>query len=87
MYQSLEELEKGKHFSIVEINGAGSEPTHIYDPSHSLFFAWKELFRHITFMYEISVANHKLGFPYLSPTAGMKEYRMHLAQSRKIVQF
>jgi len=87
MYQSIADLEKGQHFSIVELNGAGSEPTHIYDPSHSIFFAWKELFRHINYMYQISVINHKKGVRYLRHKEGMKEYRMHLAQSRKIVRF
>jgi len=87
MYNSLEELEHGEQFSIVELNGAGSEPTHIYDPKHSLFFAWKELFRHITYMFEISVENHKAGLPYLEHKTGMKEYRMHLEQSKKIVNF
>ena len=61
MYNTLQELEQGKNFSIVELNGAASEPTHIYDPKHSLLFAWKELARHITFMYEISLLNHKKG--------------------------
>mgnify|MGYP003605153904 CR=1 FL=1 len=87
MYQSIEKLEDGINFSIVELNGAGSEPTHIYDPSHSLFFAWKELFRHIKYMHQISVINHQNGFPYLSRKEGMKEYRLHLAQSQKIVNF
>jgi hypothetical protein len=87
MYRSWEELERGKDFSIVEINGASSEPTHIYDPAHSLFFAWKELARHITYMYEISVANNKNGSPYLSHKEGMNEYRLHLQQSKKIVNF
>ncbi|MDI1304457.1 MAG: D-alanine--D-alanine ligase, partial [bacterium] len=87
MYNTLEELEQGKNFSIVELNGAASEPTHIYDPKHSLLFAWKELARHITFMYEISVLNHKKGSPYLSHKEGMKEYRLHLEQSTKIVNF
>lgn len=87
MYNSLKELERGENFSIVELNGAGSEPTHIYDPKHSLFFAWKELFRHITYMFEISVENHRRGFPYLEHKIGMKEYRMHLEQSKKIVNF
>jgi hypothetical protein len=87
MYQSWEELEKGQHFSIVELNGAASEPTHIYDPKHSVFFAWKELARHITYMYKISVENHKRGFPYLSHKAGMEQYRLHLEQSKKIVDF
>lgn len=87
MYNTWEELENGKNFSVVELNGAASEPTHIYDPSHSLFFAWKELARHITYMYEISVENHKKGFPYLAHKDGMKEYGMHLEQSKKITNF
>ena len=87
MYHSWEDLEEGKNFSIVELNGAASEPTHIYDPKHSLFFAWKELARHITFMYKISVANHQRGFPYLSHKVGMQQYRLHLEQSNKIVNF
>jgi len=87
MYHNWDEFEQGKNFSIVEINGAASEPTHIYDPKHSLFFAWKELARHITYMYQISVANHKRGFPYLNHKDGMKEYRLHLEQSSKIVNF
>jgi hypothetical protein len=87
MYNSLLELERGLNFAIVELNGAGSEPTHIYDPSHSLFFAWKELARHIMYMFEISVENHKKGFPYLAHKDGMKEYRMHLEQSKKITNF
>ena len=87
MYNTIEELEQGVNFLIVELNGASSEPTHIYDPKHSLFFAWKELARHITYMYEISAANHKNGAPYLLHKDGMKEYRMHLEQSNKIVNF
>jgi hypothetical protein len=87
MYNTFEELEKGKNFAVVELNGAASEPTHIYDPRHSLFFAWKELARHITYMYEISVENNKNGAPYLAHKAGMKEYRLHLEQSNKIVNF
>lgn len=87
MYHSWEDLEHGKNFSVVELNGAASEPTHIYDPKHSLFFAWKELARHISYMYQISVANHKRGFPYLSHKDGMKQYRLHLEQSNKIVNF
>jgi hypothetical protein len=76
----------GSHW-IVELNGAASEPTHIYDPKHSIFFAWNELARHITYMYEISVQNHKKGSPYLAHKEGMKEYRLHLEQSKKIVNF
>lgn len=87
MYNTWAELEQGKNFSIVELNGAASEPTHIYDPKHSLFFAWKELARHITYMFEISVANHKRGYNYLPHKIGMEQYNLHLEQSNKIVNF
>lgn len=87
MYRTLSELEQGKNFCIVELNGAASEPTHIYDPKHSLFFAWKELSRHIRYMYEISVANHNNGAPYLSYKTGMQEYRKHRQQCDKIYHF
>ncbi|MCI4442505.1 MAG: hypothetical protein JHC39_03270 [Lentimicrobium sp.] len=87
MYNTWEELERGENFSVVELNGAASEPTHIYDPKHSLLFAWKELARHITYMYEISVLNHKKGIPYLAHKEGVKEYKLHLEQSNKIVNF
>ena len=87
MYNNWIELEQGKNFSIIELNGAASEPTHIYDPKHSLFFAWKELSRHIKYMFEISQANHKNGHPYLSKKVGMEQYRLHLEQNKKIVNF
>lgn len=87
MYNTLEELESGENFLIVELNGAVSEPTHIYDPKHSLWFAWKELARHITYMYEISVANNQKGVAYLTPKVGINQYRLHLVQRNKIINF
>lgn len=87
MYNTLEELERGENFQIVELNGAASEPTHIYDPKHSVWFAWRELARHITYMYEISVENHKMGVPYLDYKVGMREYKSHVAQNNKIMNF
>ncbi|MEC4004544.1 D-alanine--D-alanine ligase [Flavobacterium sp. SUN052] len=87
MYHTWEELENGKNYSIVELNGSSSEPTHIYDPKHSIFFAWKELARHISYMHRISVENNKRGFDYLSHKEGMKEYKLHLSQFDKIVNF
>ena len=66
LYNSFEELSEGKNFSVIEINGAGGEATHIYDPGHSLIFAWKEITRHWGMLNEISMLNHKKGYSYLS---------------------
>lgn len=74
-YATFEDLCDGKNFSIIEINGAGSEPTHIYDPSHSIFYAWKEIIGHWKLLYQVSVANNKNGHPYLSYAAGKEMLR------------
>jgi hypothetical protein len=73
-----EELSEGKNFSIVELNGAGSEPTHIYDPKHSIFFAWKEIIRHWNILYKISRDNRKAS-PYMNFNSGIKMFRENFA--------
>ena len=56
-FESWELLEKGESFSIVELNGANSEPTHVYDPNHSYFFALNEFRKHWKLMAQISRKN------------------------------
>lgn len=63
---SFEDLSDGEKFSIIEINGAGSEPIHMYDSRHSIFFAWKEIIRHWKLLYEISKINNENGHSYMS---------------------
>lgn len=83
-YRSWEELKAGKHFSIIEVNGAGAEPTHIYDPKHSLFFAWKEIVRHWILLNRISRANRKRGHRYLSWNAGVEMMKLDKLISAKL---
>jgi hypothetical protein len=45
-FNTFEELENGINFSIIELNGAKSEPTHIYDPKYSFWHGQREIFRH-----------------------------------------
>lgn len=72
-YNSWEQLKQGKDFSIIELNGAGSEPTHIYDPKHSIFFAWKEIIRHWNILFRISRTNHQLlKKPYMNISDGLE---------------
>lgn len=87
MFNSFEELEKGLNFQIVEINGAISEPTHIYDPNHSLWFGWKELTRHFYYLYQISKHNKKNGAKYLSFKEGITEFKKHNTFYDSILKF
>jgi hypothetical protein len=85
-FNTWEELRDGKNFSVIELNGAGSEPTHMYDPKHSLFFAWKEIIRHWIILWRISRSNHKKGIPYLSRQQGMQMMRDNKTFEQKLEQ-
>jgi hypothetical protein len=77
-FLSWEALEKGEKFSIIELNGAASEPTHIYDPKHSIFFAWKEIKKHWDLLYKISRINaENKSIKLMSNSEGMKMLNEH----------
>jgi hypothetical protein len=85
-YNSMEKLKRGKDFSIIELNGAGAEPTHIYDPRHSIFFAWKEIIRHWNILEKISRMNHKRGYPYPRLKEGLAIFAKDKADSEKLAK-
>lgn len=60
---------------IMELNGCGAEPSHIYQPGFSIWSAWKTLFRHMNDLYEVSVQNSKRGTSYMSFGEGIKVYK------------
>ena len=86
-YNTFEELERGENFSIIELNGAGADPTHMFDPAHSIFFAWREIYRHWRVMADISIINHKNGTPYLTFREGREMFRQNKAHVRLLESF
>jgi hypothetical protein len=82
-YNNWDEMKQGRCFSIIEVNGAGSEPTHIYDPAHTIFFAWKEIIRHWIILNKISRQNHKLQkLPYMRFKDGMQMFKENAAYEK-----
>ncbi len=72
---SVEDLKRGENYSILEFNGCGAEPNHIYDCNMSLGAAYREILRHWKALYEISKYNHENGTPYWSFQKGRKFLR------------
>jgi hypothetical protein len=58
---SLEDFKQGRQFKIVELNGVTSEATHIYDPKHRLFDAYRVLRQQWRIAFEIGAANVERG--------------------------
>lgn len=61
-FSSVESLQQGKQFKIIEINGAGSEPIHIWDPATPLTHAYRELFRYQSTLFKIAEQNRRRGY-------------------------
>jgi len=80
---SVEDLKKGENFTILEFNGAGSIPNHIYTEKYTLIEGYKEILKHWHALYEISSYNHKAGLPYWG---FLKGYR-YLRNAKKHFRF
>lgn len=81
MCQSIAELKEGRNFSILEYNGCGAEPNHIYDSGYSLSGAYKEIMKHWAALYSISRYNVKQG---IRPWPVWKGLRYLLVASKQL---
>ncbi|MEQ9591725.1 MAG: hypothetical protein RLN86_03970 [Cyclobacteriaceae bacterium] len=72
--KSIKDLERGK-VMIMELNGCGAEPSHIYHPGASIIKAVRDLFVHWRTIYQISKTNHKRGVAYLPFSDGVKIFK------------
>lgn len=77
-FANWEDFKKGEQFAVIELNGAASEPTHMYDPKHSIFFAWKEIKKHWDILYKISKYNASTkSIKLMSTSEGLNMLRVH----------
>lgn len=60
-FRDIEALGRGEDFWIVEVNGAGAEAIHMWDPDKSLLEAYLVLFRQNALLFEIGALNRKRG--------------------------
>jgi membrane protein DedA with SNARE-associated domain len=60
-YNDDDELRRGSGFKIIELNGAASEATNIYDASNSLWSAYRTLYQQWDLVYRIGAANRERG--------------------------
>ena len=74
-FPSIADLQAGRNFTIVEINGAGAEATHIWDRKTSLRDAYGALMAQYAAMWEIGAANAKRGFKQARLIDFLRAYR------------
>jgi hypothetical protein len=72
--KSIADLKAGK-FKILELNGAGSEPLHIFDPSEKLWNAYASAFEHWKAIYAISKLNRSAGMKCMRLAEAWRIYK------------
>ena len=72
--KTIGDFQQGNFIKIMELNGASSEPGHIYDNSLTLFKAYKDLLYHWKRLANISAINMKNGLKPVSFSIIIKTY-------------
>ena len=84
---SIEDLKKGQNFSILEYNGSGAEPHHIYGDGNTLLQAYRIVLHHWNALYKISKLNHNNGRVYWTFGKGfrfLQRARQHFRTLKKL---
>ena len=74
-FEDFDQVRRGEGFTILEINGAGAESTHIWDRRTGLLQAWRDLMRQYRWLFEIGAANRARGFKPMRLATFMRDYR------------
>lgn len=69
---SIEDLKKGENFTILELNGTGAEPHHMYGNGNNLFGAFRIIAQHWQALYSIARYHHKRGVKYKTLKEGIQ---------------
>jgi hypothetical protein len=82
-YATLEALQRGE-FTIMEVNGAGSEAVHAWDPKYTIRDVYRIVFAKQRLLFRISDANRRRGYP---PIGWRRLARLHLRQQRAMASY
>lgn len=76
-FQAPAALAAAQDLRVIEINGAGSEATHVWDPRTTLAAAWRAQFEHYGAAFRIGAANRARGFRPVGPVELIRLWRVH----------
>jgi hypothetical protein len=80
---SIEDLNACREFLIMEFNGVGGEPAHIYDPGYPLLHAYKDVWKHWKILYSISREQKASGVSSMRFREGLASLRSYFSYKKK----
>lgn len=81
-FKSLEALQAGEDFAIIEINGAGSEAIHVWDPEMSLLQTYRGLCEAQSLFFRIAEHNRARG--YTPPS--LREFYTRFRDQQRLIR-
>ena len=82
--QSMEDLKNGKGFTVMEYNGIGAEPAHIYDPSYPFLKKYKDIYVHWKIIYEIYKIQKKKGVKAMSVKEAVTSFKKYSTYQKSL---
>ncbi len=83
-FSSMAALRRGEGFRIIEVNGTGSEATHVWDPDMTLRGAWAAELKHFGASWRIGAANRARG---ARPTKVSELWRLWRQHKRLMARY
>ncbi|MBI3572008.1 D-alanine--D-alanine ligase [Candidatus Kaiserbacteria bacterium] len=83
-FSHLEDLKRGTGFTILEYNGASSEPTHVWDRRTSVVATYRALLEHWRLAFLIGAENRARGF---RPASLREILKIHYAECDLVDQY
>jgi hypothetical protein len=83
-YDSLAGLAEGRGFSLIEVNGAGSEASHAWDPKYGLRQVYRMVFAKQRLIFAVGDAQRRRGH---RPISTRELIRLHRLQQRLIRRY
>lgn len=77
---SIADMQAGRNIKILEINGVGSDPAHIFDPKTPFFEMFHAYIRMWKKVFEIAEVLHRRGVPYMT----YNDYKKYSAQQAAV---
>lgn len=73
-FDTIDALQRGENFVIVEVNGAGGEATHIWDRNTTIGEAYRSLMEQYRLLFRIGHRNRRRGFKAMAAWTLIRHY-------------
>ncbi|MBI1224906.1 MAG: hypothetical protein GC192_06680 [Bacteroidetes bacterium] len=84
--RSIEHLRSTGEFKVMEFNGIGAEPAHIYDPAYPMLKKYRDIYRHWKVIYQISKAQAANGIKPMTLKEAIESFRVYSDYKKSIAQ-